>query len=165
MLARFGELLEPPHSAGKSQTLEELGELVVARRALVKDRTAAKNRLHNLASPLLKRQANRRLKQIEADIAAIDEACGVLVKEDEELEQRFNILQSIPGLGAVTSIIMLSEMPELGKMDKRQTAALAGLAPITRQSGTWQRQEFHSGRQAKPQAGTLHASAGCNPLQ
>jgi transposase len=148
MLAKFGELLEPPHSESKSQTLVELAELVVARRALVKDRTAAKNRQHNLVSPIIKRQITRRLKQIEADIKVIDEACLTLVKADQQLYHRFNILISIPGLGALTAIIMLSEMPELGSMNKSQTASLAGLAPITRQSGTWKGKSFIRGGRA-----------------
>lgn len=148
MLARFGELLQPPHSESKSQTLETLSELAVARRALVKDRTAAKNRQHNLGQALLKRQASRRLKQIEADIAAIDEASRTLVSEDDDLNPRFNILVSIPGVGEMTAITILVEMPELGQMDKRQTAALAGLAPITRQSGTWKDKSFIRGGRA-----------------
>ncbi|VAV86582.1 Mobile element protein [hydrothermal vent metagenome] len=148
MLARFGELLEPPLSAGKSQTLEELGELVCARRTLVKDRTAARNRQHNLKTGLLKRQTTRRLRQIEADIAAIDTECLVLIKGDETLVHRYDILISIPGIGQTTAIIMLAEMPELGTMDKRQTAALAGLAPISRQSGTWKGKSFIRGGRA-----------------
>ncbi len=148
MLARFGELLQPPQRESKSQTLETLSELVVARRALVKDRTAAKNRQHNLEQPLLKRQASRRLKQIEADIAAIDEASRTLVDDDDDLNRRFNILISIPGVGEMTAITILVEMPELGSMDKRQTAALAGLAPITRQSGTWRGKSFIRGGRA-----------------
>jgi transposase len=85
MLAKFGKLLEPPHNESKSQTLVELAELVVMRRALIKDRTAAKNRQHNLVSSILKRQITRRLKQIEADIKVIDEACLALVKADQTL--------------------------------------------------------------------------------
>ncbi len=148
MLARFGELLEPPHSASKSQTLEELDELVVTRRALVKDRTAAKNRQHNLRSPLLKRQTKQRLKQIKEQIETIDTRCMELVQSDNLLNERYNILTSIPGLGALTAIIILSEMPELGTMDKRQTAALAGLAPVARQSGTWKGKSFIRGGRA-----------------
>ena len=148
MLARFGELLEPPHSASKSQTLEELNELLVARRALVKDRTATKNRQHNLRSPLLKRQTKQRLKQIRQQIETIDARCMELVQSDLLLSKRYNILISIPGLGALTAIIILSEMPELGTMDKRQTAALAGLAPIARQSGAWKGKSFIRGGRA-----------------
>ena len=137
MLARFGALLEPPRNPGKSQTLEELAELLLARRGLVKDRTAAKNRQHTLRSPLLRRQTQQRLKHIKTQIKAIDAYCTALVQGDAVLQERCTILLSIPGLGALTAIIILSEMPELGSMDKRQTAALAGLAPITRQSGHW----------------------------
>lgn len=148
MLAMFGELLEPPHSESKSQTLDELAELVAARRALVKDRTAAKNRQHNLRSPLLKRQTTQRLKQIKKQIEIIDARCLDLVQSNALLSKRYNILLSIPGLGALTAIIILSEMPELGTMDKRQTAALAGLAPVARQSGTWKGKSFIRGGRA-----------------
>lgn len=148
MLARFGQLLKPSHSTVKSQVVEELGELVSARRALVRGRTAAKNRQHNLRSALLKRQATQRLKQIENHIKAIDDQCHKLMRQDDRLSKRYDILYSIPGIGALTALIMLSEMPELGSMDKRQTAALAGLAPITRQSGAWKGKSFIRGGRA-----------------
>ena len=148
MLARFGELLRPRQGSAKSQDLETLGELVAARRALVKDRTAIKNRLHNLQTPLLKRQARQRLRQIENQIGAIDGECRTLSETDPDLARRLDILVSIPGLGEVTAFTLLAEMPELGSMDKRQTAALAGLAPITRQSGTWKGKSFIRGGRA-----------------
>ena len=153
MLARFGAVLNPATTAPRSQTLETLGELVVARRALVKDRTAAKNRQHTVSSALLKRQANRRLKQIDADIDAIDAECRKLVETDQNLQSRFAILISIPGIGEVTVMNMLAEMPELGTMNKRQAALLAGLAPITRRSGKWIGKSFiQGGRKAVRQA-------------
>ncbi len=145
MLARFGAVLEPPMHEGKSHVLEMLHELVCARQALIKDRTAARNRQHNHSSPLLKRQTRRRLKQIDADIKAVDSECMALIKSDDQLSRRYDILISIPGIGPTTAIIMLAEMPELGTMDKRQTASLAGLAPITRQSGTWKGKSFIRG--------------------
>jgi len=148
MLARFGELLKPRLTTAKSQPLETLCELVAARRALVKDRTAIKNRLHNLQTPLLKRQARQRLRQVERQMAAIDAECRIMRDADPELARRLDILLSIPGLGEVTAFTLLAEMPELGSMDKRQTAALAGLAPITRASGTWKGKSFIRGGRA-----------------
>ena len=162
MLARFGELMQPPHSEIKSQTVEELAELVVARNGLIKDRTRTKNRLHNLVSPLLKRQAKRRLKQIAADIKVIEVACIALVKADDGLRHRFDILSSISGVGKITAIVMLAQMPELGTMDKRQVASLAGLAPITRQSGKWQGKSFiQGGRKTLRQALYMPALSAC----
>jgi transposase len=148
MLARFGAVMQSPIKEAKSQTLEMLSELVCARRALVKDRTAAKNRQHNLQAGLLKRQIKQRLRQIDNHIAAIDVECLALVKSDDQLTNRYDILTSIPGIGSTTAIIMLAEMPELGTMDKRQTASLAGLDPITRQSGTWKGKSFIRGGRA-----------------
>jgi len=148
MLARFGAVMQPAECTERSHIIDMIGELVCARRALVKDRTAARNRQHNLQAGLLKRQATGRLKQIKADIAAIDAECMALIKAGKTLIHRYDILISIPGIGSTTAIIMRVEMPELGTMDKRQTAALAGLALITRQSGTWKGKSFIRGGRA-----------------
>lgn len=145
MLAKFAAFLKPPQSKSKRQNVETLSEFVVARQALVKDRTAVKTRMHTLVSPILKRQAAQRLKLIQTQIAAINAECLKLVAEDQELSRCMRILTSIPGLGELTAIILLAEMPELGTMDKREVAALAGLAPITRQSGTWQGKSYIRG--------------------
>jgi len=153
MLARLGAVLDPAATTIRSQTLDVLAELVTARRALVKDRTAARNRQHNLMSALLKAQAELRLKQIDTDLSAIDAECRKLVQTGEDLKTRFDIIISIKGIGDVTAMTMLAEMPELGTMDKRQTASLAGLAPITRQSGKWRgKSSIQGGRRTLRQA-------------
>ena len=148
MLAKFGQLMQPKQTINKTQTIDELEQLMAARRALLKDRTAAKNRQYILRSILLKRQMKQKLKQINTHIQAIDEHCETLMRADIQLKIRREILTSIPGLGTLSSTMMLCIMPELGNMDKRQTAALAGLAPITRQSGKWQGKSFIRGGRA-----------------
>ena len=60
-----------------------------------------------------------------------------LIKSNATLAERFAILISIPGIAAVTAAMLVIEMPELGSLDEKQAAALAGLAPIARQSGQW----------------------------
>lgn len=138
MLARLAALMEPQVRPMRSPALEQLAELVAARRLLTRDRTAMKNRAQILRIDLLKRQACERLKQIAAQIDAIDAMARDIVDNDPALARRFAILVSIPGLGPTTAFALLADMPELGQMDQRQAAALAGLAPITRQSGKWQ---------------------------
>jgi transposase len=110
-------------------------ELHVGRRALVKDRVTALNRAQTLQSPRLKRQAAERLKQIERQIHAIDTPLRHLLEADPQLKARFEILLTIPGLGEITALALLIEMPELGRLDNNCAASLAGLAPITRDSG------------------------------
>ncbi|MER9159434.1 IS110 family transposase [Mesorhizobium sp. M0220] len=153
MLARFGELMTPQIRPIRSDTLDTLCELVAARRALVKDRTAAQNRQKNLTIPLLKRQAEQRLRQITTQINAIDAECRTLVAREPDLVRRFDILTSIPGLGEVTAFAIIADMPELGTLANKQVASLAGLAPVDRQSGQWKGKCFiRGGRSSVRQA-------------
>ena len=140
MLARFGALDALHARPMVSQTLSEMKELLVARRGLVKDRVAASNRNHVHRAPLLKRLADQRLRQVERQIAAIDAALRALCRADAALKARLDILVSIPAIGEATALTMLIEMPELGTIDNKCVASLAGLAPIARDSGQ------HSGK-------------------
>jgi transposase len=140
MLARFGALDALQARPMVSQTLSDMKELLVARRGLVKDRVAASNRNHVHRAPLLKRLADQRLRQVERQIAAIDAALRTLCLADAELKARLDILVSIPAIGEATALTMLIEMPELGMIDNKCVASLAGLAPIARDSGQ------HSGK-------------------
>jgi transposase len=135
MLARFAALLEPPVRPVLSATLDAMKELQVARRALVKDRVAARNRDHTHRSALLERQARARLAQIDRQSDAIDAALHAELAANPALQARFAILMSIPGIGEATAFAVLVEMPELGALEPKCAASLAGLAPIARDSG------------------------------
>lgn len=148
MLARYGALLKPVPRPVRSNLQNDLAELVAARRSLMRDRTATINRGKTLTIKLLQRHTRHRVRQIEAQVASLDVAIEALVAEDASLARRRDILASIPGLGNVTAHALLADMPELGTMDEGQAASLAGLAPITRQSGTWRRKSFIQGGRA-----------------
>lgn len=153
MLARFGALLEPPVRPVASPALDEMKELHGARQGLVKDRTAALNRQKTVRSAIIKRHIAQRLRQIEAQLTALDTALKALIDADPELATRFAVLASIPGIGEATAIAMLIEMPELGSLDQRQAASLAGLAPVARDSGRWKgKRSIRGGRATLRQA-------------
>lgn len=135
MLARFGALLEPPIRPAQPETLLQLKDLHVARNALIKDRTAAKNREKSLCVPLLKRQSRQRLAQITRHLDAIEAKMLAIIENDAELARRFEILISIPGVAARSAFALIVDMPELGTLDGQAAAALSGTAPRTRQSG------------------------------
>jgi transposase len=137
MLARMGAVLELDARPVRSESMHELRELHIARLALIKDRTACRNRLHGARNRLVLAQLRARLRQVESQIEQIDTELHRLVAEDPGLAHRFDILLSIPGIGPVAAVAMIVEMPELGQMDSKEAASLAGLAPITRESGTW----------------------------
>jgi transposase len=148
MLARFGAALQPAIPPARDAAIDSLAELLAARRALVKDHAAALNRGKNLTLPLLQRQNQQQLKQIAAQIAAIDREQAAIVAQQDSLKARFDIVLSIPGLGAVSALAMLIDMPELGRLQAKQTASLSGLAPLTRQSGSWRGKSVIQGGRA-----------------
>ena len=137
MLACYGLMLNPRLLRPNADALNDLKELHVARLALIKDRTAASNRGKTLNQSLLKRQNAARLKQIEAQLAQVDQTIMALIDADETLKTRFGIIVSIPGLSTITACALLIEMPELGELEDKAAAALSGLAPRDRQSGRW----------------------------
>jgi transposase len=145
MLARMGAVLGLEARPVRDATLNILTDLHLARAALVKDRTAAKNRAKMITLALLKQHNAARLKQIDQQLAAIDAAIAAQISADPTLAARMAILVSIPGIGAVTAAMLVVEMPELGGLDSKAAAALAGLAPITRQSGQWKGKSFVQG--------------------
>jgi transposase len=148
LLARYGQFLQPRILQTQTHIPSDLKEFHVARQALVKDRTAAKNRSKNLVNPLLKKQNAARLRQIESQLKAVTETIMTLVSNDQTLKARYDILVSIPGLSQITAFALLIEMPELGELDEKAAAALSGLAPMTRQSGRWTGRAFVTGGRA-----------------
>jgi transposase len=145
MLAKMGALLDLQPRPVPAANLRNLKDLHVAREALIKDRTAAANRSKTLLLPVLKRQNAARCKQITAQLAEIDAAIMALIKADPDLAGKLALLTSIPGIATITAAMLISEMPELGTLDEKQIAALAGLAPIARQSGKWSGKAFVQG--------------------
>ena len=148
MLARFGYTMPPVIPPARDQTIDSLGELLAARRALVKDRTAALNRGKTLTLALLKRQSQQHLNQIQTQIKAVDRERATILAANARLKARSDILVSIPGFAAASAFALLIDMPELGSMDGKQTASLTGLAPVTRQSGNWRGKSFIQGGRA-----------------
>lgn len=149
------------------------------RRALIKDRTAARTRLKTIRQPLLRRLLNQRLAQIERQMTGVDSAMQDIIAADPELRERLEILVSIPGISTVSATAVLADMPELGQMTGKEAAALAGLAPpsgrfvsqiacraanvasVRAMAGT----RAHSGRTQFRPSGTLHAGSQRDPAQ
>ena len=148
LLARMAVALQPAVRPARSPQQNQLAELVNARDGLVRDRTALKNREKNLTVTLLKRQCGQRLEQIARHIAALDAEIAAVIAADETLTRRHDIITSIAGLGTLTANQIIATMPELGSLDNKQAASLAGLAPVARQSGQWKGKSFIRGGRA-----------------
>lgn len=147
LLARMAAVPDLQARPARSEIHRDLRELSVARQALIKDRIAACNREKVAQNAIIRRQLKARLGQIAKQIDEIEKAMAAIVAADETLARRREILASIPGIGPVTAMAIIVEMPELGELDGKQAASLAGLAPITRESGGWKgRSRIQGGR-------------------
>lgn len=114
------------------------------REDLVRMRTGEKNRLQAPEGKEMAASIRRIIEALTQEIARIEAEMERLVMREETLRRRCEVLLAIPGIGKTTAHVLLATMPELGALDRRQVAALAGLAPFARDSGM-QRGRRHTG--------------------
>ena len=145
MLAQMGAAFDLEPSAPMSQNMRDLKEMQVARTALITDRTRLLNRLKTQTVAINKRHSTARLTQIARQIHDLDGEIRACIAAEQTTARAHQILCSIPGIGAITAAAVLIEMPEIGTMDRKQVASLAGLAPMIRQSGQWNGKAFIQG--------------------
>lgn len=158
ILARMGDALKLEPDAPISENQLALRDLQVARTALVKERTRLCNRGHVQCNPFLKRLTKARLKLVERQIAELDAEIARHIADDEALKRKREILRSIPGVGPVAAAQILTFLPEIGTLDKKQAGSLAGLVPHSRESGQWKGKSFISGGR-KPLRDALYMPA------
>lgn len=138
VIARFAEATKPTiRPAPDTETLA-LADLLARRRQVVQMITAEKNRsLRHAANAALQKSIGRILKALELELARLDDDLDKMVKASPVWREKEDLLASVPGVGKVVARTLMAEMPELGTLNNKQVAALAGLAPWTRQSGQW----------------------------
>lgn len=133
VLAQFGEATKPqPRPLPDAQT-QELKALVTRRRQLVEMLTAEKNRLSR-ATPRLHPQLKEHIQWLEGQLKELDQDLGGLVRTTPVWLAKEQLLKGVSGVGKVLSITLVAELPELGNLDRRQIAALVGVAPFNRDS-------------------------------
>ncbi len=136
-LAAFGEVGGLPAAQPKPEALQELERLLVAREALVDTRTSLTARIREIGGTTAAAAALKRaLAGIVEEIGVLDAGIATAIDADPGLARRRDILVSVPGIGPVTAAALICWMPELGTLGSRQAAALLGVAPFARDSGT-----------------------------
>src|SRR4029434_5938532 len=135
VLAAFGTALRPKPTAPLSRQQKRLRELESQRRHLSQVLRAEENRLAHLHCAELRSLGRSLINKIQKQIDAIEERISRIAQE-ETLCTKAQKLTAITGVGARTAALLLAQMPELGQLNRRQAAALAGLAPFTHDSGS-----------------------------
>jgi transposase len=135
MLALFGQMTGLTATPPLPETLENIREIVRAREAAVIAKVALENQLGATALTCVRRQIKLQIKAAGRAIDALQEEAVRVIENDPALARRLAILTSIPGVGEVTAIGLIVNMPELGSLEAKKVAMLAGLAPVACDSG------------------------------
>ena len=136
VLCAFGSAMQPEPTPPLSAQQKRLRELETQRQHLSRMMVAEQNRLAQLNDKELQRLTRSLLATLKKQMAAIDMRMVGLIAEDQTLKQKAQKLTAIAGVGTRTAMLLLARMPELGTLNRTQAAALAGLAPFNRDSGT-----------------------------
>ena len=137
-LARFAHDVKPRPLEKTSENAVELEQLVLRRRQLITMRTMETNRRGTCHSKTARKSIDKVLDCLNRQIDQLDDEIQRLIRVDDDWRRKDEILQSVPGIGPATSAAILAELPELGKLNRQQVAALVGVAPFNRDSGKYQ---------------------------
>ncbi|WAC60160.1 IS110 family transposase [Brevundimonas sp. SL130] len=135
LIARFVQTL-PGRTVEPNARAQALAELVDARRALCEEQVRVRNQAEQVRDPMLRRMAARRLNRMKADVVLLEKRLAATVAADPDLAERDRLMRSVPGVGPVLSWTLMAHLPELGRLSHKQIAALVGVAPYDRQSGS-----------------------------
>lgn len=148
VIARFAQATELEVRPLPDACERLLADLVARRRQIVQMIVAEKQRRTRQAEPRLLRSIDRLILALQKELAEIDGQVDEAIRGSPAWRAREDLLRSVPGVGPVVSRSLVAELPELGRLDRREIASLAGLAPWTRQSGQWKGKSFIGGGRA-----------------
>lgn len=157
VLAHFAAAVRPqPRPLADAQT-KELGAIVSRRRQLMGILVAEKNRLGS-APRGIRQHIQDHIAWLEKDLAEIDSDLKEKVQASPVWREKDNLLRSVPGIGRVVSATLLADLPELGKLNRREIAALVGVAPLNRDSGAFRGKRSVWGGRARVRASLYMAA-------
>lgn len=167
LLADFGRTLQPPPETRPEPVLVELGDVVRRRSQLAELLGVQRTQRQQLFDEPLIAQIDQLICVLEAQIAQLDDRLDQLVSDDRGLAARVKSLCQVEGVGRTTAIALLSELPEIGSLNRCQAASLAGLAPFNHDSGAGRGQRhIRGGRSGVRRALYMAAltATRCNPV-
>lgn len=166
-IARFAEKVRPEPRPVPDEQARALGELVARRRQLIEMMTAERNRRRQLTSRRLIKSIDRLLALLQKELSELDRDVGEGIRGTPAWRERDELLRSVPGVGDIVARTLIADLPELGRLDRKQIAALVGVAPLNRDSGKMRGKRTTWGGRAKVRCALYMAAlvaSRCNPV-
>ncbi len=145
MITRFVEATKPEIRPLPDADTQMLAQLVARRRQIIQMIVAERQRERQLPTRQLKKSTARLILALSKELNVLDTAIDEAMRGSPVWRETEELLQSVPSVGPVVARSLIAELPELGSLDRREIASLAGLAPWTRQSGKWRGKSFTGG--------------------
>jgi transposase len=152
VIAHFVEATKPEVRALPDKETRRLADLVARRRQIIQMMVAERQRQKRLSEPRLQKSIARLLAALQKELSSLETDIDEAVRGSPAWREKEELLTSVPGVGKTIARTLVAELPELGHIDRRQAAALVGLAPWTRQSGQWKGKSFIGGGRAPVRA-------------
>ena len=167
LLTEFARRVEPRPSERIPENRAELDDLVGRRRQLVQMHGVESTRLQQAQFKSIRGSIQKVLRQLDQQIQDLERRIAKLIENDDDWRGKTQLLQSVPGVGPVLASTLVAELPELGKVNRQEIAALVGLAPFDRESGKWKGKRSCFGGRAQVRS-TLYMATitakRCNPI-
>ena len=157
-IAHFAEAVRPDVRPVPDAQAQALGELVTRRRQIVEMMTAECNRRTRLTDRRMIKSVDRLLKALQRELSDLEADLDDTVRGAPVWRETEELLKSVPGIGDVTARTLIADLPELGTLDRKKIAALVGVAPFNRDSGTLRGKRAVWGGRANVRA-TLYMAA------
>lgn len=145
LLADYAANVIPPERPMRDRKGRRMKALVARRHQLLQMRTADYNRREHSRDKDIARSIEAVIKTFDRELAKIEQQLQTLVSASPELNQRVQALISVPGIAETTATMLVTEVPELGQLNRRQIAALIGVAPVNRDSGSFRGKRMTGG--------------------
>jgi transposase len=158
LLARYGQVAQPPPTPAPSAAEARLRELTRRRQQVVQLLATTAQQGRDFSGADLRRQHATLLRFLRRQVAELESAIARTIAADPRLETRRQALESESGVGPVTAAVLLAQLPELGQLNRQQVAALAGVAPYAVDSGAWRGQRHIRGGRFLPRAALYMAA-------
>jgi transposase len=136
MIAHYGEALKPRLTEIKADNIQKISDFLVRRSQLIDMRTMEKNR-DSIMPKEIQRSNQRLIKHLQKEIIGVEQTLDKLIEETPDWKRTLDILLSVKGVGKVLAYTLLSDLPELGQLNRKEVAALVGVAPMNRESGAY----------------------------
>lgn len=145
VIAHFAEATKPQVRPLPDEATRLLADLIARRRQIIEMIGAESQREKRISVPRLRKSIRRVVGMLEKELASLDADIDDAVRGSPAWREKEDLLASVPGIGPIIARTLIADLPELGTLNRKQIAALAGLAPFTRQSGQWKGRSFIGG--------------------